>query len=567
MSVVSENNSQATFCATLVDEWIRLGLTDVVVCPGSRSTPFALAFARRKELRLHIRLDERSAGFVALGLARELGTPVAVLVTSGTAVSELHAAVCEADLSAIPLMVVSADRPPELQGVGAPQTMNQEQIFGTAVRSFINPGVAVDSAANTWRALAARVFEDAAGTLHTPGPVQFNVPLRDPLDALPGELPSPRTGPWRTAQRSEGGTLNVAAHLEGRSKVLVIAGEGAPKALPLVAAMKNWVLVGDPRSGFRGDEETIALADPILRSQADALMPELVMLIGAPWASRVLGETIAKWATRGVDVIHLGKHDTLVDPYAVISERFVADDEAIMDSLRRLPDLERSSFVEHWHRAEAAARHALDAALANTEALSEPLIARILGEHEGVQVLTVSSSMPIRELEWFAPVVRPTVRSNRGVNGIDGVMSSAIGAALTGKTSVCLIGDLAFLHDLSALVEGLGPVPGSLTVVVVNNGGGGIFSFLPQASTVEPSTFDALFHTARPVNHELLVAGLGHQVDVVATRSVFEEALRRRVGQSGLSVIVAEVGAPATNVALHDDLNQAISVALVGLSD
>jgi len=567
LSVVSENNSQATFCATLVDEWIRLGLTDVVVCPGSRSTPFALAFARRKELRLHIRLDERSAGFVALGLARELRTPVAVLVTSGTAVSELHAAVCEADLSAIPLIVVSADRPPELQGVGAPQTMNQEQIFGTAVRSFINPGVAVDSAANTWRALAARVFDDAAGTFHTPGPVQFNVPLRDPLDALPGELPSPRSGPWRTAQRSSGGTLNLAAHTEGRSKVLVVAGEGAPRELPLVAATKNWVLVGDPRSGLRGDADVVTLADPILRSQADALMPELVMVIGAPWASRVLGETIARWAALGVDVIHLGSHDTLIDPYAVVSERFVADDEAIINSLRRLPDLERGSFVERWHQAEAAAKHALDVMLAKAETLSEPLIARILGERDDVEILTVSSSMPIRELEWFAPVIRPTVRSNRGVNGIDGVMSSAIGAALTGKNSVCLIGDLAFLHDLSALVEGLGPVPGSLTVVVVNNGGGGIFSFLPQATSVEPSIFDALFHTARPVNHQLLVSGLGHHVEVVATRDGFNEALRGRAGQSGLSVIVVEVGTPATNVALHDELNQAISLALVGLND
>jgi 2-succinyl-5-enolpyruvyl-6-hydroxy-3-cyclohexene-1-carboxylate synthase len=153
------------------------------------------------------------------------------------------------------------------------------------------------------------------------------------------------------------------------------------------------------------------------------------------------------------------------------------------------------------------------------------------------------------------------------VNGIDGVMSSAIGAALTGKNSVCLIGDLAFLHDLSALVEGLGPVPGSLTVVVVNNGGGGIFSFLPQATSVEPSIFDALFHTARPVNHQLLVSGLGHHVEVVATRDGFNEALRGRAGQSGLSVIVVEVGTPATNVALHDELNQAISLALVGLND
>ena len=562
MSVVSEDNAQATFCATLVDEWIRHGLTDVVVCPGSRSTPFALAFASRRELRLHIRLDERSAGFVALGLARELRRPVAILVTSGTAVSELHAAVCEADLSSIPLMVVSADRPPELQGVGAPQTMNQQQIFGVAVRSFIDPGVAFHGAAHTWRSLAARVYETAAGTVTSAGPVQFNVPLRDPLDAAPAEMPAPRSGPWRTAKTTTQGIVDLAHHFADRSRVLVVAGEGAPRELIDLATAKHWALLGDPRSGLRSSGETLALADPTLRSHGDSLMPELVVMFGEPWASRVLGETIATWAHRGVEVIHLGVRSTLYDPFAIVGERVVADGGTIIAALERSPAAQDDAYVTCWKQADTAARHAFDEALQDPEALSEPLIARMLGERPDLSILTASSSMPIRELEWFAPTIRPTVRSNRGVNGIDGVLSSAIGAALTGEICGCVIGDLAFLHDLSSLVEGLGPVAGSLTVVVVNNGGGGIFSFLPQATSVDQERFAALFHTARPVNHELLVGGLGHHVQVVTTQGAFTRALDERVGRQGVSVIVAEVGSPATNVALHDELNAAVKVAL-----
>ncbi len=562
MSVVSENTAQATFCATLVDEWIRQGLTDVVVCPGSRSTPFALAFARRHELRLHVRLDERSAGFVALGLARECSAPVAILVTSGTAVSELHAAVCEADLSSVPLIVITADRPPELQGVGAPQTMNQQQIFGTSVRSFIDPGVAVPSAAHTWRALAARVYEHAEGMLLNAGPVQFNVPLRDPLDAPCGELPAPRTGPWRVARKSEGGVVDLLSTFAGRAKVLLVAGEGAPQGLLDVAAEKHWVLLGDPRSGLRREGKAVALADPILRNHADSLMPELVVMVGAPWASRVLGETIAMWASRGTTVVHLGVQATLHDPYAVVAERVIADSATLLASLSAAPRASDATYVDHWQRADLAARVALEEALCATTELTEPRIARILGQRTDLHVLVASSSMPIRELEWFAPVISPIVRSNRGVNGIDGVLSSAIGSALTGKTTACVIGDLAFLHDLSSLVEGLGPVSGSLTVVVVNNGGGGIFSFLPQADSVEADTFAALFHTARPVNHELLVGGLGHGVGVVRDVGAFEQALSEHLGAPGLFVIVAEVGSPATNVSLHDDLNQAIACSL-----
>jgi 2-succinyl-5-enolpyruvyl-6-hydroxy-3-cyclohexene-1-carboxylate synthase len=562
LSVVSETSAQATFCATIVDEWIRLGLTDVVLCPGSRSTPVALALARRRELNLHVRLDERSAGFVALGLARELKRPVGILVTSGTATSELHSAICEADLSAIPLIVITADRPPELHGVGAPQTMNQQHLFGTAVRSFIDPGVPVASAAPTWRALASRAFEAAAGVSDAPGPVQLNLPLRDPLDAEPSDLPPARPGSWRITHRGARPGVDLSSATMSVDRVLVVAGDGAPSGLAEHCAAQHFVLACDPRSGLRTRPRVVALADPILRSHAEALKPELVVLVGAPWASKVLGETIAEWARSGVRVVHLSSTPSLVDPHAVVGERVIADDEGLLVTIASLGKASSSAFVERWAAAEVAARSALDAALATTDSLSEPSIARLLGERRDVAVLTVSSSMPIRELEWFAPEVHAVVRSNRGVNGIDGVTSSAIGAALSGATTVCVIGDLAFLHDLSALVDGLGESPGSLVIVVVNNGGGGIFSFLPQASSVDEATFASLFHTARPINHELVVTGLGHRVQVVSNTGDFGSALDGSIGTPGISVVVANVSTPSGNVALHDRLNQAVASAI-----
>ncbi len=244
---------QATFCATLVDEWVRAGLTDAVVCPGSRSTPLALALAGHAGVRLHVHHDERSAGFLALGIGLATGRPAAVLTTSGTAAAELHPAVVEADLAAVPLLACTADRPPELRDVGAPQTIDQVHLYGRAARWFGDPGVPDAGGADRWRPLAARAYAAAVGggTGGPPGPVHLNLPFREPLVGTPGPLPPARAaGPWvRAAGPGPGGAPPDLPAVAGR-RGLIVAG-----AVPVdgdrvhaVAAALGWPVVAEPRS-------------------------------------------------------------------------------------------------------------------------------------------------------------------------------------------------------------------------------------------------------------------------------------------------------------------------------
>ena len=524
-----------------------------------------LAVANRDELHLHMRLDERSAGFVALGLARALCQVVPIIVTSGTAATELHAAVAEADLSGIPLLVVTADRPPELIGIGAPQTIVQRDLFGGMVRASLDPGVPFAGASATWRSLACRALDAARGANGTPGPVQLNLAFRDPLDALPGELPAARTAAWRTTASPLEGSFSLDGPIEAWESVLVIAGAGAPSGLAAVAAAHGWALLADPRSGLRSTNDVVTLADPILRTNGaeQALKPEVVLLVGEPWASKVLATTVARWASEGTTIFHLSDRQQLQDPNHIVSQQFVGSSTTLLATLQTFPSTSTSTYRDVWTHCEAVATSALSNALQHVDALSEPGIAKFLGKVAGIETLTISSSMPIREFEWFAKeVLAKNVVANRGVNGIDGVMSSAIGAALAGGTGLCVVGDLAFLHDLSSLVDGLGAVGGSLTVVVIDNGGGGIFSFLPQATTVAPATFDRLFTTTRPVDQKLMLQGLGYDATVVTTQEEFRQAVETTVGSRGLSFIVAKVGIPSTNVALHEVLNGAVAGAV-----
>lgn len=567
MSVVSESVVQATFCATVVDEWVELGMAHAVVCPGSRSTPMALALAAREDVRLHVRLDERSAAFVALGLARQLGTPVPILVTSGTAVAELHAAVCEADLSGIPLIVVSADRPPELHDVRAPQTLAQHGIFGTAVRAMVDPGVPTEAMASTWRSIATRVWLTARGGVVDRGPVHLNLHFREPLVAEPGALPPRRGGGWRHEERpaaTESATLRSV--LAGQSEVLVVAGAGTPVGLAEVLGANGVLVAADPRASQHAPGVLRGL-DLIVRSQAAAraLRPEVVVLVGEAWASKVLAQQLVAWGASGTTVVSISDRVALDDPAHLLHHRVVVDGAAIQSVLLDALGLIDRVFADAWRAADHAVDQTLGALVDATSdaALTEVSVARAVAD-QPYEVLVASSSMPVRDLEWFARVIRPTaVVSNRGANGIDGVVSSALGAALAARGPVgVVIGDLAFLHDLSALVDGLGDAQASLTIVVVDNGGGGIFSFLPQASLVSASSFDRLFRTARPIDHAAVVTGLGHAVQEARTHGELVAALESGRATAGITVVRAVVGDADANVELHGRL-QAAAVAAV----
>jgi len=534
---------QATFCATLVDEWIRAGLLDVVICPGSRSTPLALAFARRSEVRAHVRIDERSAAFYALGRALVTRRPVAILVTSGTAAAELHAAVAEADLSRVPLLVLTADRPPELRGVGAPQTMEQAGLYGSMVRAFVEPGVARDDARGSWRPLASRVWRAARGLDDTPaGPVHLNLAFIEPLVAEPEEIPPPRSDgdPWVFAPVVP--PLRSAFEAND-AKVLCVVGAGVSSAVVQELWSLQWAVIGDATV-----PHTLPYADPLLRDdeRAAALRPDIVVRIGGAPASKILGQRLREWAPRAVGFTGAG---FLSDPDGILTDRLPGLPDVRATQMRGSMD-----FVQRWATASRVVGERLADALG--DGLTEVSVARTAVE-VGVSAsvpLVVGSSMPIRDVEWWAPSRVAPVFANRGVNGIDGVVSTVLGVAVGGH-AIGLVGDVTFLHDVSALVDG---VDGSVVLIVVDNDGGGIFNFLPQAEALGHEQFEELFATAR--HHDLVrvASAFSHHAERVTTVSALTSAINEGLARPGLSVVVASVPARADNVALHASLNKQV---------
>jgi 2-succinyl-5-enolpyruvyl-6-hydroxy-3-cyclohexene-1-carboxylate synthase len=552
---------QATFAATLVDEWVNGGVTDAVVCPGSRSTPLALALAAR--LRVHVRLDERSAGFFAVGLSLATGAPTVLCVTSGTAAAELHAAVVEAHQGRVPLIVCTADRPPELHHVGASQTIDQVGLFTSSTRWFCDPGVAEESQQASWRPLAARAVAEARDGPLGPGPVHLNLAFREPLIGSAGPLPA-RPGPLLVRSRPGPAVLDV--HLEGRG--LIIAGAHAtsdPGSLLSLGERLGWPILADPRSRCRLPG-TIAAADAIVRT--DPARPDTVVLLGAPWLSKVLSEYVSGVAADGGRVVCVDPWWQWTDPLAVVSEfHHVGRDEWI-DAAGASAVPTDPGWLSTWRSYESVAQAVIERELSGE--LSEPSVARALARHAAAVegTIMVSASMPMRDLEWFSPAlpVAPAVLANRGANGIDGVVSTALGIAASGRRTFALLGDLAFLHDVSGLVN-LPAVP--CTFIVLDNGGGGIFSFLPQAEALEPERFELLFGTPPSSDVGDVARGFGLDVHEVAAAAEFDDVLAASAAASASgsadapALIRVKLRGRAENVALHEAINQAVRLALV----
>jgi 2-succinyl-5-enolpyruvyl-6-hydroxy-3-cyclohexene-1-carboxylate synthase len=541
---------QATFSATLVDEWVLAGVTDAVICPGSRSTPLALALADR--LRVHIRLDERSAAFYALGLSMASGRPSIICTTSGTAAAELHPAVVEAHHARVALIVCTADRPPELHHVGAPQTIDQVGLFTTATRWACNPGVPTAGQEATWRPLAARAFAEAQNGPLGPGPVHLNLAFREPLVGEAGPLPE-RAGPLSPAPSPVRPSLDQP--LSGRG--LIIAGAGAsqdPTQLQALGARLRWPLLADPRSGCRF-EGTIAAADAIVRTEPP--LPECIVMLGMPWLSKALGEYVAAAAANGARIISVDPWWTWTDPTRSVSEFHHVDPDAWVTAAIASATPCDEEWLSQWQTSEQLAQEAITQALGHE--LNELQVARMMARHASLTGATimVAASMPMRDLEWFSPAlpVPPRVMANRGANGIDGVVSTALGIATAGRRTFALMGDLAFLHDVSGLVN-MPDVP--CTFVVVDNGGGGIFSFLPQAESLRYDTFEHLFGTPPTSDVGNVGRGFGLDVREVATVAELDEAFC----QDSPALIRVMVPGRPENVALHEKVNQAVRLAL-----
>ncbi|MGY1776515.1 2-succinyl-5-enolpyruvyl-6-hydroxy-3-cyclohexene-1-carboxylic-acid synthase [Geodermatophilus sp. SYSU D00804] len=535
-------NPSTALARVLVDELVRGGVRDAVVAPGSRSAPVALALAaaeRAGVLRLHVRIDERTASFLALGLARASGRPVPVLTTSGTATAHLHAAVLEADVSGVPLLALTADRPPELRGTGANQTIEQPGLYGGAVRWAADVGVPEagrEAAQNRyWRSVVSRALLAATGVLSgDPGPVQLDLPFRDPL--LPEEEPGPLSGPWAGRDGGAPWTAGAsapaaAAPIADGPRTLVVAGDGpdaAGRAWAAGAAAAGWPVVAEPSGG--------AWTDGAVRGGAlllgvpgwlDAHRPDRVVVVGRPTLSRPVSALLADPRVR-VETVVAGPRWPDAGRSAALVTRAAPPAGPPCDP----------GWAAAWRAAADRVGAAVDAALDAARGLTAARLARdVVAALPPGALLVLGSSTPVRDVDRLAvPRGDVAVLANRGVAGIDGTVSTAVGAALVhGGPAVALMGDLTFLHDLQGLLTGEGEPRPDLTVVVPDNDGGGIFAQLEPGRPAYAHDYRRVFGTPHGRDLVAVAASLGWEAVAVTTPEELAAALAR----GGPRVVVA----------------------------
>ncbi len=551
-------SANATFCATLCDQWWADGLRAGFVAPGSRSTPLALALLAHPGIAVHVMHDERAASFAALGHAMATGWPAVVLCSSGTAGAHFYAAIIEADLSAVPMIVVTADRPPELWARGAPQTIDQTNLYGTKVRHFVEPGPPDEGDPNSWRYVARELWMRATGPM--PGPVHANLSFRDPLTGTPGELPASIPPRDRAAAPPPDATVvSTVGALLTAARGVVIAGrnQSEPNDVLRLAERLGWPVLADHRSGCRNPESALVIRhyDSLLRDPAfaDDHRPDVILRIGEIVSSKATSQWLSASAAAGATVISSRPHGRNIDPEAIATLQF--DEAGVIGALTRLGVSESrdDDWQSSWAVADELAAKAIDSVVTNADQPNEIAIAQaaIAGVPTG-GALVASSSMPIRDIEWFGPHrCDIDVFANRGANGIDGIVATSIGVALAGRPTVCLIGDVAFLHDSTSLI-GLRHREVDLTIVVTNNDGGGIFSFLPQHHLLDSDAYETLFGTPHATDLGQLVEahGLAH---APFTGSVPTPA--------GVQIVVASTDR-AVNLELHERAHQAVADAI-----
>jgi 2-succinyl-5-enolpyruvyl-6-hydroxy-3-cyclohexene-1-carboxylate synthase len=560
---MTASNPSTALAETLVDELLRCGVRHLCLAPGSRSAPLAMA-AARSEMGVHVCIDERSASFLALGIAKASRRPAAIVCTSGTAAANLFPAIVEADQSFTPLLAITADRPPEMRATAANQTIDQIKMFGSALRFFSEVGVAEDAphSGPYWRSLACRAVAEATGT--PPGPVHLNVALREPLvpegDSFGANTAGrPARRPWtemvrRSCPPDETVIDDLARRLSGR-RVALVAGDSHTEPGPVVALAETagWPLLAEPLSGMRRGTNAVSTYDAILRVDgfAKSNRPDVVVRVGKTGASKVL----PGWL-EGVEQILIDSWGALLDPDRSIGQIVTADPALAASRLGERIDQTDASWIDSWRDSERRARVAIDRVLDASGEPSEPRVARDLAAclPDGSS-LVVASSMPVRDLDrTMAPRAGLSILGNRGASGIDGFVSTAMGVATaTGGRTFALAGDLSMLHDSNGLTLTSGDRPG-LTFVVLNNDGGGIFSFLPQAQYEE---FELLFGTPHGLRFEHLAAL--HECDYLLIERA--DDLGAAVDHEGVRIIEARTDR-AANVVLHERMVEAVRAAL-----
>ncbi len=538
-------NRNTALASALVDELARCGVRNAALAPGSRSTPVALALHRHPAIEVAVIVDERSAAYFALGAAQASARPAAVLSTSGTAAANFHPAVCEADEAGVPLILLTADRPPELRGIGAGQTIDQLKLYGSAVRWFCEVGShdADDAGLLHYRSVACRAYAAARGDPR-PGPVHLNLSWRDPLGpeprpddltatselALRGRGERPLTAVVGAPVRADDALLDeIAGRIASSPRGLIVAGRQPDPALatPVAALARRsgYPILAEPTSQLRAgthDRDLVVWTyDAIARSRPAELVPDLVIRFGDMPTSKAL----RTWLASLPRLRHV-----VVDPYGRWNEPFRraetvvrADPRLLAENLAHRIGGRRGSdgWTTAWIGANARAAAAIQAALAELDEPTEPGVHAALGRlYADGDLVYVASSMPIRDCEAFVAPSAAEVRflCNRGANGIDGLISSAIGAGVaTGQTTWIVTGDLGLYHDMNGLAT-IRYATSPIRIVVLNNNGGGIFEFLPQADQVGREEFEAILGTPLGIEPERVSAL--YDLPYVAIRTV-----------------------------------------------
>ena len=549
------------YIATLVDEFAQLGITHAVFSPGSRSTTMAMLFREHGDFETYMNIDERSAGFMALGIAKAHRKPVILVCTSGSAVAHYMPAVLEAQYSGVPLIILSADRPHTLQHVGAPQTVDQQKLFGTAVNYYEELAVPQQDHYYTYPRLVARKAYMKAMDVKR-GPVHINVPLFEPL--VP-ELDKKHFDCGRLPFSVVGGTIqpsdvHAMYDLLKNTKVLILAGPSAyPNDIESILALSymfNAPILGDPLSNMRSvrDERVVTSYDAVLTQEAhrDVLQPDCILQIGQMVVSKRVQQWVASMqhtpiisVSPTMDYTNPAGNTTLFvqsTPQGLVAalkigipELHAMENEGYAEGAYEELDTADNGYLATWIHADEVGRKQLDTVGREQELFEGRtihLLQELLPQHSQI---VVANSMSIRDMDYFWSGNRHSaiIYGNRGVNGIDGTVSTALGIATNGMPTVLLTGDLTFFHDLNGLAVAK-THPLNLTIIVHNNDGGGIFEYLPQKGTPH---FDYLFSTAQGLDYSGLATLYGIDFVRVTSNDELKNALQNYVGTTGVHVI------------------------------
>ncbi len=589
-SLIDSMNPTYVYTAAFIDELQRAGLRNVVLCPGSRSTPLAMTLAAQKRIRVWMHIDERSAAFFALGMAKRLAQPVALVCTSGTAAANFLPAVVEAHLTHVPLLILTADRPHELRDNGAPQAIDQNHLYGTHAKWFVDMALpeASNEALRYVRTLADRAV---ALTQAIPaGPVHLNMPFREPLvptldrsllpstqrDSVAWEGRSENAPYVRVTETQRGVEHDLLverlhALIRTNERGLIIAGSSddpeLPALLALLAQQSGYPMLADPLSQVRSGqtERVLSSYDAFLRVDAfvERVEPQLVLRFGAMPTSKPLLLYLKRYSD--CPQIVIDGNAGWEEPTQLASEMIHADPASLCRGLLASLSATRGrneEWTATWERTEAITRQQLQTAIHDFVPLFEGRVFTELAEiMPSGTTLYVGNSMPVRDADTFFWPDKRSVRvmGNRGANGIDGVVSSALGASVAADgPTVLVIGDLSFYHDLNGLLaarlHGL-----DLTIVLINNDGGGIFSFLSQASY--PEHFEQFFGTPTGLDFAPAVQMYGGTFQRISHWHDFRVAINTSIAGGGLHVIEVPTER-ASNVQMHRQLWQVVAEAL-----